>query len=275
MEKKEKEKILSEEETTLLINNKIAEAKLYDAEKRIVHLQWFFGTLLTIFIIATGIIGVYIPFSSSNKAEESVKEAVDKMQETLKEEKNEIKEFYLKIENKNSNFEKEILGQQEKTYTYLTENTNKAIKEVKEDAQKALGQQLAKPKLVCLYKGTAIDGINIPYKREDGSNSIPIEILNEGDAPANNIYIYIYVKDGSDIHLESEWESRGVSEEPGYKESYRNTRSLPLIQEKIKSLIELTFYANDSKEKVANIILKIYCDRTPLQKMQFNLVRDK
>ncbi|KAF0143114.1 MAG: hypothetical protein FD122_72 [Stygiobacter sp.] len=261
---------MEQNEVELLVDKKVAEAKLEIAEKRNQFLLWFFGIMLTI-------VGVGIPLVQSNRSTDKVDQAILDSRREAKE----IRETYEKkakeIEGDFQTKVKEVSAQQKESLSIISANADKTVRETKEQVQTIIGQQLAKPELVCLYKGETLEGKTITVDDASFLNK-SLALFNKGDAPARNVTAILYLSGNTSMYIISGgvWNEREISEEKEFKKSYSYFGYIEIIDAKYSNPLNLELALEEgAKNAKEEAMLKIFYGQPEPTKVNFTIKLNK
>jgi hypothetical protein len=220
---------MDDKEIELLIEKKVAEAKLEVTEKRFHYLIWIAGAMLAIF-------GAILPFWMTNRSSDKVDSALSQMKQDMKYSSQDLRtdtrtsseQLDKAIQSIRSDLRAEIDGQS-RNFGSVSEKVDKEIQRMQTQFKELAGTQLRKPALECLSGGSSLEGktLNISPAHEN----IVIDIKNTGDAPAKTIRIRLYTNIISEGRYltgnNTRWFVLPSSDEPNYKYAFE-TQSFPL-----------------------------------------------
>ena len=203
----------------LLVDKKVAEAKLEVTEKRLHYLIGIAGAMLAIF-------GVFFPFWTTNRASDKVDTALSQMKQDMKSSSQDIhsdsRATAESLEKAVQSIKSEMRFQVEDQSRQLNLSTNKvdsAIQDMQKRFKELEGNQLRKPLLDLFYRSASLDGSTIlffPNKRGD-----TLTVKNNGDAPASNIRFRVYAAYSADCN--EIFERLIPSDETGYQCAYEDS----------------------------------------------------
>jgi len=207
-------------EIELLIEKKLAEAKLEVAEKRLHYVIWTAGVVLAIF-------GVFIPIWMSNKSSDKVDVSLNQMRTEMS---SVAQNLRADSRASTESLDKAVLSVKSEVRTEMDGQTRQlgstaakvdnSIQDMQKQFKELAGLQLRKPKIECLVKGSSIEGQKLKFSEQN--KSISIDLKNTGDAPARHLRVYLYTTYGNDCN--SLFIGRGndceISDDPNYKFVY-------------------------------------------------------
>jgi type II secretory pathway component PulM len=204
-------------ETELLIDKKVAEAKLEVAEKRLQFVMWVGGVVLAVF-------GVFIPFWMSNKASDKVDTALNQMRQELSatsqglraDSRASTESLDKGVSVVRADIRAELDGQARQLGSTAARVDN-SIQDMQRQFKELAGAQLRKPALEFLLDGTSLEGKLLKFS--PNHKRVTMTIKNTGDATARNLKIHLYSSFAKDCQMSS-WTTLTVSDEPAYKCGY-------------------------------------------------------
>lgn len=209
-------------EIELLIEKKVAEAKLEVTEKRFHYLIWIAGAMLAIF-------GVVLPFWTTNRASDRVDNALSQMKQDMKSSSQDLR---TDSRSSSEQLDKAIqairmdvraeMDSQSRNFEIVSGKVDKEIQRMQIQFKELAGTQLRKPMLECLSGGLSLEGKVL--KVSPSHENIVINVKNTGDAPAKTIRLRLY----TDLISESrylggdstKWFVLPSSDEPSYKYAF-------------------------------------------------------
>ena len=191
-------KINEHDPSELLIDKKIAEAKLEVAEKR---LQYTLTAVAFIF----GMFGVLLPLLLSSKMADRVDNAISDMRNQLSQSQNNLRSDYQfatqQFDEKNKSIKSDVqsnIDSQTKQNIEANNKIDKAIQNMEAKFKELAGNQLRKSDLECLYDEKTLNDIDISFPWSERHRSFVIK--NIGDATAKNIRVRLYMSDGIEMN---------------------------------------------------------------------------
>lgn len=266
---------MEQEKIDLIIDKKIADAKLEVVEKRFQITIWSVGILLA---LLAALFGMIIPMVTASRNTDKVDEQIRWMQKEVDSMKEKFDTKKAEYENRFETTVKEISTNQETTLGRISNNADKMVKDTKEKVQELIGQQLRKPIMTCLYSEEEISGKTIRvedhYYDEDaqsGGGNINLLIFNRGDAPAKNIEILIHFKDNSSTGLQMYWSEIPTKGEKDYKYSYKYDKPINKIDAKLSEPLSVGLFFKDRKATTLDVLLEIFYEQPDPVKIFFKI----
>lgn len=247
---------MEDNEIKLLIDNKVAEAKLEAAEKRLQTMSVISGILLTIFGIA---LPIFITIDSRNTSKERVESAIATMENNFNEIKNKQLDFTTSL-----NREFDIFSQEQRVDSDKNSNLiRQSLHEMHDDFRRLSEAQFNKPDIKCLVGGRTLEGSTITIGSADDIASL--EIRNIGEGPTRSIRIKLYTKTEFSYGIYSDspvgWERLEVNDEPYFNFAYQVLNNVQLIYPKESQALAFKIGISESQKENIPVLLKIYYEQ--------------
>ena len=250
----------------LLIDERIAKAKLDIAEKRLQFTIRIAGAALALF-------GVLIPVFLSNRATDRVDTAIAQMQNQSTEAQRILRND---IQSAQVDFRAHLETQSHEALS-TNAKVDQAIQKMQHDFKELAGTQLRKPTLECLLNRTNLEGNTLSLYPNQQSETI--EIRNTGDGTARNIRIRVYTnsKEGISPNLgDFEWRQLNVADEPGYKFVYETYQPFQFIDPKESRSIDLGFMFGELQPPITfGCLMKVFYEQPEPRRYVFTVSYSK
>jgi len=201
----------------LLIDKKVAEAKLEVTEKRLKFVIGIAGAMLAFF-------GVFVPIWQTNKASDKVDSALTQMKQDIKYSSQDLRSDSRassdSLDKSMSSIRADVradIDSQSRQLSNTANGVDSAIHDMQKQFKELAGTQLRKPALEGLCRGVSLDGGVLKFSPSVDTETV--DIKNVGDAPARNIRIRLYSTFGGNCQNMNlgRWSSIPISDEPNYR----------------------------------------------------------
>ena len=212
---------MDDKEIELLIEKKVAEAKLEVTEKRLHYLIGIAGAMLAIF-------GVVLPFWTTNRASDKVDNALSQMKQDMKSSSQDLRtdsrssseQLDKAIQSIRTDVRAEM-DNQSRNFGSVSEKVDKEVQSMQIQFKELAGTQLRKPTLECLSGGSSLDGKI--FRIFPAHENIVIDVKNTGNAPAKTIRMRLYTNLFAERYLNgdhTQWFALPNSDEPSYNYAF-------------------------------------------------------
>jgi hypothetical protein len=259
-------------ETESLIEQKISQAKLDLAEKRLQTVTWLAGGLLALF-------GVIIPLWFASHSSEKVDSAITEMKRDFVGLSNSLfdqsKSQTERIDKSIDALRLELKGNadnQTRESKSATDRVDRAIGDMQTQFKELAGVQLRHPLLVCLVGGRSLEAAVLSLQGQIAD--IRLELRNEGDAPARNVRIRLYVATEQNVQLGGEvvnWQQLTFSDEPTYGIVFETYLPYASIDPKESRPLGFSLMVESMRGKSFPALLKIYYEQPEPKKYAFTI----
>ena len=151
---------------------------------------------------------------------------------------------------------------------------DRAIERMEQSFKELAGTQLRRPEIECYFKGKSLADAILNLNQHE---AVAFEIKNQGDAPATNIRLHLYIAKEKGIDRNAimrTWEYSEFSDEPEYSrlfvffsESYLDPQNTVPVEWSIQTL--------DALEWESTALLKIYYGQPEPQTYTFRIHANK
>jgi hypothetical protein len=254
----------------LLVDKKVAEAKLDVTEKRLKFVIGIAGAMLAFF-------GVLVPLWQTNKASDKVDSALTQMKQDIKSSSQDLRTDSRasseSIEKAMQTIKADVRTDIDRQSQLLSGNTSKvdnAIQDMQKRFKELEGAHLRKPVLECLLAGQSLEGSILKFS--PSHNEASFQVKNSGDAPARNIRMRLYIAyDGSCEGILTQM-PLPFSDEPNYKCAYEDyVFHDRTIDPKETRTFEIDTQPQNIKPGTYPSLLKVFYEQPEPRKYSFSI----
>lgn len=261
---------MEKDDIELLIDKKVAEAKLAVTEIRLKFVIGIAGAMLAFF-------GVFVPIWQTNKASDKVDNALTQMKQDIKSSSQDLRSdsrssseaLEKAMQAIRTDVRTDIDGQS-RLVSGNASKVDNAIQDMQKRFKELEGAQLRKPVLECLVGGQSLEGGIL--KLSPTRNEVTFQVKNTGDAPARNIRIRLYSAFDGNCNELLTLSPLPASDEPSYKCAYEDYVFHTLtIDPKETRTFEIGTQAENPKIGIYPSLLKVFYEQPEPRKYSFTI----
>jgi len=251
---------MENDQLNLLIDKKIADAKLEAADKRI-HYIMVIGVILPIFLA----------IDSRNDSREKVKDAIASINQ-------DFQKMELDEQSYESTIDQKITEYNESQSQLMKDNSAKidySIIRMQNQFKELAGTQLRKPMVECYYNGRPLEGSTITFKTSEIGRSIEMRNIGDGSIKSYRVKMYTTAKTSYGIYSdEVGWSRLESNDEPTYKNCYASDDIFHNIDPKESNELSFRISVTEAQKDEFDVLLKVFYEQPEPKIFSFKIILD-